>query len=76
MAVATSLLLVLRTVAAPNLTVLRVERAGGRAGEWRSSPALVSLDEEARSSLVVRVEGPLWYANAERFHEQVEELEC
>ena len=66
---------VLRTVAAPNLTVLRVERAGGRAGEWRSSPALVSLDEEARSSLVVRVEGPLWYANAERFHEQVEELE-
>ena len=74
-AVATSLLLVLRTVAAPNLTVLRVERAGGRAGEWRSSPALVSLDEEARSSLVVRVEGPLWYANAERFHEQVEELE-
>ena len=29
-AVATSLLLVLRTVAAPNLTVLRVERAGGR----------------------------------------------
>ncbi len=74
-AVATSLLLVLRTVAAPNLTVLRVERAGGRAGEWRSSPALVSLDEDARSSLVVRVEGPLWYANAERFHEQVEELE-
>ena len=73
--VATSLLLVLRTVAAPNLTVLRVEQAGGCAGEWRSSPALVSLDEEARSSLVVRVEGPLWYANAERFREQVEELE-
>ena len=23
----------------------------------------------------MRVEGPLWYANAERFHEQVEELE-
>ena len=74
MAVATSLLLVLQTVAAPNLSVLRVERAGSRAGEWRSSPALVSLDEETLC-LVVRIEGQLWYANAERFHEQVEELE-
>ena len=73
-AVATSLLLVLQTVAAPNLSVLRVERAGSRAGEWRSSPALVSLDEETLC-LVVRIEGQLWYANAERFHEQVEELE-
>jgi len=74
-AVAVSLLLVLHTVATPNLTVLR-KPANDADAAWRSSPSLISLPAEgARDALVVRVEGPLWYANAERFHERIEELE-
>ena len=50
-------------------------RAGGpaRRGGGRRRPRLARRGGAVVFS--VRVEGPLWYANAERFHEQVEELE-
>ena len=73
LAVAMSLLLVLYSVTTPNVSVLD-RRASD--GQWTSSPALPGLRHVSRqTTLVVRVEGPLWYANCERFHDQLNSLE-
>lgn len=75
-AMAFSLMLLVLEVAEPNLVVLERDlTVGGRWVSCSDVPGLTKAQNVSSGILVVRVDGALFYANAERFREQIEKLE-
>lgn len=67
-AMAASIVLMVLEVSEPNMTVLT--REGSSGGRWRSSENIAQAAKEA-GILVVRMEGPLFYANVQSFQERI-----